>query len=241
MSSTTVTPSPAAPEPSAPEFDFLTWFEVNKKILVAALAALVLAVITVMIVRWNRDHAEADASQALLVASTPATPEAALSSQALLQVAEAHRGTHAAERARLLAAGQLFSEGKYAEAQTQFERFNADFPENPLAATATLGIASALDAQGKTADAIAAYQRVIGSFAGDPAAVQAKFAKAGLHEANHQSAEALAIYDDLLRTAGSQQVLLARGRLLQLHPELDKPATNAPVVPATPKAATPAK
>lgn len=232
MSSTTATPSPTTPEKSEPEFDFLTWFEVNKKLLAATLAALVLAVITVMVVRWNRDREEAEASRALLAASTPATPEAKVSSQALLQLAEAHRGTHAAERARLLAAGHLFAEGKYAEAQTQFERFGADFPDSALAGTASLGVASALDAQNKTNEAIAAYQRVIGSFGTEAVAIQAKLAKAGLLEANRQSAEALALYDDLLRTAGSQQVLLARARLLQLHPELDKPVTNTPAAKA---------
>jgi tetratricopeptide (TPR) repeat protein len=242
MSSTIVTASPDAPENAAPEFDLLTWFEVNKKIIAAAFAALVLAVITMMIVRYNRDRAEAEAGRALLAATTLATPEAKLSSQALLLVADSHHGTHASEHARLLAAGQLFAEGKYAEAQAQFARFNTDYPDSLLAGTAALGIASVLDAQGKSAEAIAAYQRVIGSFGTESVAIQAKLAKAALHEAAQQSAEALALYDDLLRTAASQPVMAARARLLQQHPELEKPmATNAPVAPAAKAVAPVAK
>lgn len=236
MSSPSVSQSPIAPENPGPEFDFLTWFEVNKKVIVTVVAAIVAAVIAGMIVNWRRGQNEADAGQALHAATAGGT----LNSQALLQVAATHSGTHAAERARVMAAGQLFAEGKYAEAQAQFEKFAADFADSPLQPAAALGIASSLDAQGKSAEAIAAYQRVITGFSTDAVAGQARLAKARLHEIANQPAQALALYDEGLKdptALGRERFVLARARLLQQHPELEKPATPAPV--AAPAAATP--
>lgn len=238
MSLPIVSSSPTTPESPGREFDFLTWFEVNKKLILALLGAVVLAVIVLMVLRWKGDQAEAEASRALLAAATPATPGAAVSSQAFLQVAEKNPGTHAAERARLLAAGQLFAEGKFADAQTQFEKFVADFAASPLLSTALLGTASALDAQNKKDAALTAYQGVITGYGKDAVATQARLALARLHEEAGQGARALALYDELAKDSGGlglQQVMIARARLLQLHPELEQPAgTNAFVAPAAP-------
>jgi tetratricopeptide (TPR) repeat protein len=233
MSSPTVSPSPLTPENHGPEFDFLTWFEVNKRTISTVVAAVVAAVIAYMIVSWRRGQSETAASRALHAATAT---EAAINSQALLQVAAGHAGTHAAERARLLAAGQLFAEGKYAEAQSEFAKFSADFAASPLVPTAALGVASALDAQNKTTEAIAAYQTVISSYGTDAVAGQARVAKARLLEAANQPAQALALYDEALRDSASlsrERVVLSRARLLQQHPELDKPlTTNAVAAPA---------
>ena len=237
MSSPTVSSAPIAPEAPGREFDFLTWFEVNKQVIVTGLAVVVAAVVAGMIVSWRRGQSEANAGHALHVATMT---EGAITSQALLQVAADHSGTHAAERARLMAAGQLFAEAKYGEAQAQFEKFAADFGNSPLLPSAVLGIASALDAQNKSAEAIAAYQRVITSYGTDAVANQARLAKARLHEAANQPAQALALYDEALKdqTAfGRERVVLARAQLLQKHPELEKPATPAAV--AMPAVATP--
>jgi TolA-binding protein len=213
---------------SEPDFDLITWLEVNKKTLLAVLAALVLATVVTMFVRWQHTNAEAEANRALLAATIKETPGAAADSATLLKIADEHAGTRAAERARLLAATQLFAEGKPAEARAQFEKFNADYPDSSLAGTAALGIASSFDAENKSAEAVAAYQRVIGSFGTEPVAAQARLAKALLHEAANQPEQALALYDELAKspTAGAeaQAAMVARARLLQKHPELDKPA-----------------
>ena len=233
MSSSTVSPSPAAPEKQGPEFDFLTWFELYKKAIAIVLAAVVAAVLAFMIMNWRRGQSEAEGGRAL---HTATATESAINSQALLQVAAAHAGTHAAERARLLAGGQLFAEGKYAEAQSEFAKFTADYAASPLVPTAELGVASALDAQNKTTEAIAAYEHVISTYRTDAVANQARLAKARLHEAASQPAQALALYDEALKDTASlsrETAVLSRARLLQQHPELEKPpTTNAVAVPA---------
>jgi tetratricopeptide (TPR) repeat protein len=229
-----------APENPGREFDFLTWFEVNKQILVTGLAVVVAAVIAGMIVNWRHGQGEASAGRALHAATAAG---GAMNSQSLLQIAADHSGTRAAEHARLLAAGQLFAEGKYADAQTQFEKFSADFGGSPLLPTAELGVASSLDAQNKTAEAIAAYQRVIASYATDAVANQARVAKARLLEAANQPAQALALYDEALKDAtsyGREAVVLSRARLVQQHPELEKPAAPA-ALPAPATTTPPAK
>mgnify|MGYP001121500610 CR=1 FL=1 len=48
------------------------------------------------------------------------------------------------------AAAAYFSDAKYTEAQTQFERFVRDYRESPLLGQAMFGVAACLDAQGKT-------------------------------------------------------------------------------------------
>ena len=58
---------------------------------------------------------------------------------------------------------------KYADAQTQFQKFLDAHPDSFFAAQAALGVAASLDAQGKTDLAAGAYQRVI-SIASDPMA-----------------------------------------------------------------------
>lgn len=238
MSSPSPSSFPTLPEgTSEPQFDLLTWLEVNKKLLAGAAAAVVVAVIATMFVRYQREQTEVAADRALLAVTSSGTPEAAVPS-AKFEVAAAHSGTRAAERARILAAGRLFAEGKPADARAQFEKFATDFPDSPLAGTAALGIASALDAENKAADAIAAYQRVIGTYGTESVASQARLAKARLHEAANQPELALALYDDITKSATAasavQPAMAARAALLQKHPELDKPSTLTNSVKVTP-------
>ncbi len=243
MSSPSPSSFPTLPEgTSEPQFDLLTWLEVNKKLLAGAAAAVVVAVVATMFVRYQREQTEVAADRALLAVTSSGTSEAAVPSAKYLEVAAAHSGTRAAERARILAAGRLFAEGKPADARAQFEKFAADFPDSPLAGTAALGIASALDAENKSTDAIAAYQRVIGTYGTESVASQARLAKARLHEAANQPELALALYDDITKSATAasavQPAMAARAALLQKHPELDKPSTltnSVKVAPAPAK------
>jgi tetratricopeptide (TPR) repeat protein len=193
-----------------------------------------------MFVRYRRDAAEAEGNRALLAVSGGTTP----TSSAYLDVAHQHAGTRAAERANLLAAGLLFTEGKPAEARALFDKVAADAPTGPSAAVALLGVASSWSAEGKSPEALAAYQRVIAEFPGDVSANRARLAKARLHEAAGQPAQALALYEEVARDPISgmavQSAFQARTQLLQKHPELVKPAaTNAMKAPSFP--AAPAK
>ncbi len=112
----------------------------------------------------------------------------------------------------------------------RFESFLRDYPENPLAPTAALGIAACLDAMDKTNEAVVAYQDVLNRFAGSAVAAQAKLGLARLWEGSNQPAQALKVYEELTRpnapSAWSTEAAIRRRQLLSEHPELAK--TNAP-------------
>ena len=236
MSQTSPTAAPEMPETQGPEFDFLTWFEVNKKLLSILLGVVVVAVVAGMFIRDRRAAAELAANQAVISLSSATNTTSA----AYLEVARTHKGTRAAERATLLAAGQRYSEGKYAEARGLFESVASEFPNSPTVATALLGVAGSLAAEGKSQDAITAYQRVITAFPGDAVSLRARLSKAHLLEAANQFDQALALYEEVTKdpTAGiaMQSAYQSRAKLLQKHPELDKSAsaTNAVKAPAAP-------
>lgn len=241
MSTTTdVTLPVPPPNETGPGFDFLTWFELNRPRIIAGVGVVVVGVLVFLFIRWQHDQSEAAASAALssvVNANGTATPP---SGTALLAIAEAHAGTKAAERARLLGAGRLYVEGKFGEAQTQFDKFTVDYPDSPLLNTALLGLASSLDSQNKTNEALTAYQRLISTAPNDPIAARARLNKARIHEALNQAAAAVALYDELSRsqTAGElgQEAAVLRARLITVHPEFDSThaLTNAVRVTAPP-------
>jgi predicted negative regulator of RcsB-dependent stress response len=225
------------------QFDLLSWFELNRKRIVWGIVTVVVAIAAFLFLRWRSAESEVSASTAVLKASgalTPGSRTNPVSSAVLLQLAGAHSGTRAAERAQLLGAGALFAEGKFAESQAQFEAFRQKHGDSPLVPTAAFGVACAVDAQGKTNEAVAAYQAVITQFSTESIANQARLGKARLHEAMNQPEQALALYDELAKpgafTPSAQEAMGRREALLARNPSLVKPATNAPsLVPeATP-------
>ena len=223
------------------QLDALAWFELNKRRVLAVLGLLIFVVLAVMVWRWNAARAEADASHALLRAYLSSQGSAgesgpagsAVGSDVLLKLAGTHSGTRASTRAMLLAAGQLFAEGKYADARTRYEAYAQQDPNGTFVPAAMYGVAVCLDAMDKTAEALEAYQKVATQYASDPVAARARMARARLLEAQGKASDALALYEEVSKggTMGamSQQAAMRREQLLQKHPELVKPAvvTNA--------------
>ncbi|HKS35634.1 MAG TPA: tetratricopeptide repeat protein [Verrucomicrobiae bacterium] len=223
--------------------ELLAWLAVNKKkVLIGAIAIAVL-VSVLSIYRWSRAQAEVAASAALLGIERPAAPGGETKgpgAQAYLQVATAHPATSAGAQALLLGAEQLFKDGKYAEAKSQFEGFLRDHGENPFAATAAFGLAASLDSQDKTNEALAAYLDVAARYPNSAVAGQAKLALARLYEAKNEPAQAIRIYEELTRpnapSVWASEAARHRDDLLSRHPELVK--TNEPPPAATAPALT---
>ncbi len=181
-------------------------------------------------------HAEAEA--ALFGLEKPAArgqAPASVKASEYLTVVDKFAGTPAAERALLLAAGALYEENKYPEAEKRFSQFLAEFPASTHAARARLGIAASKDAQNKYAEAIAAYEALGTSAAGSSEANQAKLAVALLYERDGKADQALRVYDELNRqnppTVWSREASLRREELLQRNPTLVPAATAAPNAP----------
>jgi len=214
-------------------YDFLAWLEVNKKRLAIAAAVLILIGFGIAIYRYFSEQKEVQASGELLALRPPlnaGTNIVPVPASAFVNVANQYRGTEAAERAVLLAAGALFTEGKYAEAQTEFNKFLTDYPESRWAGESAYGVAASLESLNKQDEALTAYQNVINRYGTQAVADQAKQALARIYEAKKQPELALKIYDELTRGAAARNnpdLSMKRSQLLKQYPYLDRPATNA--------------
>ncbi len=219
----------------------LTWFDKNKRpLLTACIAVAVIGTIAGIYV-WHQNQTQADASEALSnISSTAYTGGSqAGTTEALLKVAADYSGTEAAKRAVLMAAGNYFAEGKYKEAQAQFEKFLRDYRASTFAGQALLGVAASKDAQGMAAEATVAYKDIVDHHAADTVALQARIALGRLYEAQHKPELARDLYQQVAQmdangTLGAEagmrmaELLSKNPSLLQVNPAMASP----PVPPA---------
>ncbi len=183
-------------------FKVWSWVEANTKQVVMGAGIIAVAIVLVSYYFWRQNQIEINAGQALtqLLVSTPPDSDAGQPADAYLKIAAEYPGTRTAERALVLGATALFKNGKYAEAQAQFQKYLDTHPADAFSAPAALGLAACLDAQGKTEPAATAYRRVIGSFS-DPNSVDAaKFALAKIDEQGGKLTDAESLYQDVARS-----------------------------------------
>lgn len=173
------------------------WLDKNRKQVIYGAGGLLAVGAIIGFYLWSQSEKEINAgkslSQAMLAVARGESPET------ILKVAAANAGTSAGAQAQLLGASALFSGGKYAEAQAQFERFNRDYATSPLVPQAKLGLASSLAAQGKADDAARAYKDLMDRFPASSSVPQAKFALASIYEAQGKLEPALALFEELAR------------------------------------------
>jgi predicted negative regulator of RcsB-dependent stress response len=210
------------------------WVETNKTRLIAGTAIVVVAILLIWFVSSQREQKELAAGMALTQLSiSGGGPSLA---DEFLKIAAQHAGTAAGRRAWLQGAATLFSAGKFADAQTQFQKYLEANPDSEFSGQATLGVAACLDTQGKTDQAVGAYQRVINSASDTASTSAAKFALARIDESQGRLNDALVFYQDLSRanpnsSLGSEATL----RMIELRSKMPAPAA-APLsgLPAVP-------
>ncbi len=208
-------------------YEALAWIELNRKWLIGGGVVVLAIIVGGYIYDWHAKHVELEANKALFALESRAGGQdqpSPLSATDLLAIVSEHAGTSAAQRALLLAAGDMYAQGKYAESHAQFEKFVAQHSSSPLAPTAALGIASCLDAQDKLDQAIVAYQRLITRHPAEPAAARARLNLALIHETRNQPDQALRLYDELNKPntygAVATEASRRRERLLLKNPQL---------------------
>ena len=216
-------------------YEFLAWFEVNKRRVAIGGAAALAAIGLVTTVIWYEKEKEFKASEALsnirlpLLSSEAASKDAA---EKLQKFSKDYSGTDASVRAELMRAGVLFGEGKYADAQGAFEAFHRAHPESPWVSEAIYGVAVCLDAQNKAPDAIDKYADFTRRYGSDPKADQARLHLATLYEANNKLKEALGEYDKITKSMvyspAMQEAQQRQNAIFSKHPELVPIPTNAP-------------
>jgi TolA-binding protein len=208
------------------------WFEENKQRLkFVGITALALIVV-IVVYRYYDQEKELGASEALselrlpiasLARHTPATAEQ------FLRLAEDRAGTAAGPRALLLGAATLFADGKFPEAQAQFEKFVQKYATHALVPQASFGIAACLDAANKPNDAITKYQEVISRFATDMSVVTpARLALGRVYEVQNKFEQATSLYIDIStqeRYSSFAEEAMMRAMVIQRdHPEAAKAA-----------------
>jgi tetratricopeptide (TPR) repeat protein len=219
-------------------YDFLAWLEVNKKRLAVGGIALFVLGFAVSLVLYVRNEKEIRANDALLKLGLPQASDRTPSvpASAYLKVAAEFAGTHAGARAQLLAAIGLFSENRYAEALAQFKKFKDEYPNDPAATEATLGMATCEEAQGNLDEALKTYQLLASGATAESA--QAKLGAARLLEAKNQPDQALKYYNEITQTGArsvwGNEARILREQLLVKYPRLASAA--APPAVMTPPA-----
>jgi TolA-binding protein len=208
-------------------FKLWPWFEANLKRLAFGVVFVVIAVFVFSFYSYRQSQGEIAAGQALTQVSVSNTGSEL--AEACLKIAADYSGTLAGQRALLQGATALFVSGKYADAQTQFQKFLDAYPDNFLAPQAALGVAASLDAQGKTDLAVSAYQHAAGQSSDVNVVASAKFALAHLEEARGKLAEASKLYEEVARSFPNSSMGNEAG-LRAMELKIKSPA--APTAPA---------
>lgn len=226
------------PEVSQPDSALKLWswiLENQKRLIQVGIAFAVLAVVAYAYAS-HQENREIEASEALskaIPARLRETPPPGELAQSLLKIAADHSGTKAALHATLRAGSALFTDGKYAEAQTQFEKYLAADPGSPFAAQAAYGIAASLDAAGKGTEAAAKYEEVTKRYPTDGTAEESKLALANLYTLQNKPEMAYKLYDEILQTArgaSGQEAYTKHEELAQQFPYL---RSNTPSIKPT--------
>jgi len=206
---------------------FVAWLEDNWR-RVAGIGSLVIGVgIVVAFVMWQGGEKQRTASEELsLVLASPERASAA----ALLIVANDHAGTEGGNRALLLAAAALYTEGQFEQAQSEFERFLSGQPADSTIPEARLGVAACKEAQGQADGAISDYLSIVGNPASGNVIAQARFALGNLYVQQGQPDLARVQYEELAKNPGSSLAAEAQARLADLPPSTASRQVEVPLV-----------
>ncbi|HKW28533.1 MAG TPA: tetratricopeptide repeat protein [Verrucomicrobiae bacterium] len=182
-------------------FKAWSWAENNAKRIAVGAGITAITVALICYYFWQQNQTEITAGETLtqLVVSTSPNSDPSQLAAGYLKIAADYPGSRAGERALLLGAAALFTNGQYAQAQAQFQKYLDTQPGGAYSAQAALGVATSLDAQGKTDPAVMAYQRVISAFPDANAVDAAKFALAKIDEQRGKLIDAEKFYQDVAR------------------------------------------
>jgi predicted negative regulator of RcsB-dependent stress response len=196
---------------------------------------IVVAATLISFYSWQRDQNEITAGKVLtqFVISVPPNATGSQQVERFLKIAGDYRSTSAGQIAWLRGAGILFATGKYADAQTQFQKFLDAHPDGFLAAQAALGVATSLDAQGQTDLAAGAYQQVIKNSSDSAVANSAKYALAQIDERQNKFSEALNLYEDVARNNPNSSLGSEAG-LHAMELKMKLPSASPSTAPAAP-------
>lgn len=217
--------------------DAWVWLEKNRKPVIFGAVAVTAAGLLAGTMAWSKKQKQVVAGEALsqVLLAQMMSGNRADAANGLLKVANSHSGTSGGAQAQLLAAGALFADGKYAEAQAQFEKFNREYVGHMLTPQGKLGSASCLAMQGKTEDAARAYKDLAERYPSANTAPQARFALGSIYESQGKLEDALTQFEQVARTEmnttlGNEAGMRAEEIRTKLPP-VPLPTTSTPAPP----------
>lgn len=207
--------------------------EANKNRIVTVTAIVVAAICIILFISWRHEQNQIDAGDALTQALISAPPSAN-QSRSYLDIADSYSGTLAGERALLQGATDLFAQGKYTDAQADFQRYLDEHPDDQFSGLAALGVARCMEAEGKISDAMGQYSHVMNDYTDQQSINQARFSLARLNMQQGHYPEAFqgfqqVVNEDPYGMLGNE----ARQYAFELQSKLPRQAPTAPTAPAS--------
>jgi predicted negative regulator of RcsB-dependent stress response len=209
------------------------WFETHKNQVMWGAGVVVVVGLGIGFFSWQQKEKQIRANEALSATlnGIGSGADRSRASETLLRVAAENAGTAAGGRAVLLAAAELFTEGKYPESRAQFERYLREYRQTPFGGQALLGVAACLDAQGKTNEAVNAYNEIVQRHSSENVALQARLSLARLYEAQNRLEQARDLLLELAR-AQVPNSMITREAILRLEELIAQHPSLAPARPA---------
>lgn len=193
----------------------VSWFKTNQKLVSISLGAVALATVGIVVWRKSAETKIQNAERAFFQAqsATAQKPESAVSE--LEKVATRYAGTSAGDRASLLIAQSLMTQGKTADALKKLEALAAAGGTERLGSTLQTLRAAAFENLNKPSDAAKAYLAAAQSSVGD-AKVQRQADAARAYMAAGNTTEALRLWTELAKDERGPLSAEARVRLGEL-------------------------
>jgi predicted negative regulator of RcsB-dependent stress response len=205
--------------------------EANKNRIGIAAGIVVAAVCIILFISWRHQQNQIDAGDALTqtLITIPPNADPSQFSASYLDIADSYGGTPAGQRALLQGATVLFAQGKYTDAQADFQRYLDEHPDDQFSGIAALGVARSLEAEGKINDAMGQYQHVTTDISDEQSVNQARFSLARLNMQQGHFTDAFQGFQQVINadpygTLGNE----ARQLAVELQSKLPKQPATAP-------------
>jgi predicted negative regulator of RcsB-dependent stress response len=194
---------------------FVTWFKVNQKAVTLGVGAVALAVVGAVVWRKSADTKIENAERAFFAAQTAVAQDPAKALAELEKVATRYAGTSAGDRAALLLAQQMMSQGKTADAMKRLEALAASGGTTRLGATLQTLMAAGFENLNKPSEAAKAYLAAASVSVGD-AKVQRQADAARAYMTAGNTNEALKLWTELAKDSKGAMAAEAHVRIGEL-------------------------
>jgi predicted negative regulator of RcsB-dependent stress response len=192
-----------------------SWFKSNQKIVSLALGGMALAAVGIVLWQKSAQTKIENAERAFFQAQSATAQNPANAATELEKVATRYAGTSAGDRASLLLAQALMTQGKTVEALKQLEALSAGGGAKRLGATLQTLMAAAYEGLNKHGDAAKAYLAAASTSLGD-AKIQRQADAARAYTAAGNTTEALKLWTELAKDERGPLAAEAHVRLGEL-------------------------